>query len=104
MRRPLVASLALAAAAAVIPLASPAPAATGGVIIGGQPVDIAQSPWTVALSSRDRFGGTRAGQFCGGVVIGPTLVLTAAHCMGSVVLGGPPQRVRDLKVIAGRGT
>ncbi|MFE4549424.1 MULTISPECIES: S1 family peptidase [unclassified Streptomyces] len=102
MRRPLVAALALAAAAAVIPLASPAPAATGDVIIGGQPVDIAQSPWTVALSSRDRFGGTRAGQFCGGAAIAPTLVLTAAHCLGPLVLGGPPEKVRDLRIIAGR--
>lgn len=102
MRRPLVTALALAAAAAVIPLASPAPAATGDVIIGGQPVDIAQSPWTVALSSRDRFGGTRAGQFCGGAAIAPTLVLTAAHCLGPLVLGGPPEKVRDLRIIAGR--
>lgn len=103
MRRPLVAALALAAAAAVIPLASPAPAATGGVIIGGHSADIAQSPWTVALSSRDRFGGTRAGQFCGGAVIAPTLVLTAAHCMSPLVLGRSSHRVRDLKVIANRG-
>ncbi|MER7682711.1 serine protease [Streptomyces sp. NPDC096934] len=102
MRRPLVAALALAAAAAVIPLASPAPAATGDVIIGGQPVDIAESPWTVALSSRDRFGGTRAGQFCGGAAIAPTLVLTAAHCLGPLVLGGPPEKVRDLRIITGR--
>lgn len=56
MRRPFAPVLALAAAAALIPLAAPAPAATDDVIIGGHPVDIAQSPWTVALSSRDRFG------------------------------------------------
>ncbi|MCX5093420.1 serine protease [Streptomyces sp. NBC_00365] len=102
MRRPFAPVLALAAAAALIPLASPAPAATDDIIIGGHPVDIAQSPWTVALSSRDRFGGTRAGQFCGGVVIGPSRVLTAAHCLSPVVLGAPPQQIRDLKVIADR--
>lgn len=102
MRRPFAPVLALAAAAAVIPLASPAPAATDNIIIGGYPVDIAQSPWTVALSSRDRFGGTRAGQFCGGVVIGPSLVLTAAHCLSPLVLGASPQQIRDLKIITDR--
>ncbi|MFD8301973.1 S1 family peptidase [Streptomyces sp. NPDC059690] len=93
--------LALAAVATAIPLLSAAPA-PAGVVVGGFPVDISQGPWTVALSSRDRFGGTRAGQFCGGVAVGPTTVLTAAHCMGEEVLGAPPNRVRDLKVITGR--
>src|SRR5690349_11091081 len=101
MRRPFIRSLArplvLAAAATAIPLLSAAPA-PADVVVGGFPVDISQSPWTVALSSRDRFGGTRAGQFCGGVAIGRTTVLTAAHCMGENVLGAPPDRVRDLKV------
>ncbi|TWV57032.1 serine protease [Streptomyces misionensis] len=103
--RALIRPLVLAAAVAAIPLvgASPAsPAAVGGVVVGGFPIDVSQAPWTVALSSRDRFGGTRAGQFCGGVAIARTTVLTAAHCMGEDVLGGPPDRVRDLKVIAGR--
>jgi secreted trypsin-like serine protease len=72
------------------------------VVIGGFPVDASESPWTVALSSRDRFGGTRAGQFCGGVAVGRSTVLTAAHCLDEEVLGGPPGRVRDLRVIAGR--
>lgn len=103
MRRPFASMLALAATAAAIPLASPAPAAADSVVIGGFPVEISESPWTVALSSRDRFGGTRAGQFCGGVVISASKVLTAAHCLGSDVLGPPSRRVRDLKVIAGRG-
>ena len=50
----------------------------------------------MALSSRDRFGGTRAGQFCGGVVVGPTTVMTAAHCLSQDVLGEPPERGRAI--------
>ncbi|GGM09199.1 serine protease [Streptomyces fumigatiscleroticus] len=121
MRHPLARALARplvsAAMTAVIPLtstssvsASPAPAsvasasliASDGVVVGGFPVDVSDSPWTVALSSRDRFGGTRAGQFCGGVAVGRRTVLTAAHCMGEKVLGTPPEQVRDLRVVAGR--
>ncbi|MGW1726617.1 S1 family peptidase [Streptomyces sp. NPDC002306] len=92
----------LAAVAAAIPLVSTTPVAADSIVVGGFPVDVSSSPWTVAVSSRDRFGGTRAGQFCGGVAIGPTTVLTAAHCMGEEVLGAPPDRATDLKVIAGR--
>ncbi|WP_249924382.1 S1 family peptidase, partial [Streptomyces alboniger] len=92
-----------AAAAAALPLASPVPASADSVIVGGSPVKVSESPWVVALSSRDRFGGTRSGQFCGGVVTGSTTVLTAAHCMSEDVLGAPLDRVTDLKVIAGRG-
>ncbi|MCX4670517.1 serine protease [Streptomyces sp. NBC_01381] len=99
----LTAALALAAAAAALPLAAPAPAAADSVVIGGSPVDVADSPWMVALSSRDRFGGTRAGQFCGGVVVGRSTVLTAAHCLSEEVLGVPLRELGDLKVIAGRG-
>ncbi|MFF8654188.1 S1 family serine peptidase [Streptomyces huasconensis] len=107
MRRPFARSwtgvLATAAAAAALPLASPAPAVADSVVIGGSPVRIAESPWVVALASRDRFGGTRSGQFCGAVVVGPTTVLTAAHCVSEGVLGVPLSRVSDLKVIVGRG-
>ncbi|MER6125594.1 serine protease [Streptomyces sp. NPDC001795] len=101
MRRFFARALALSAAVALIPLASPV-TATADVVIGGFPVDISQSPWTVALSSRDRFGGTRAGQFCGGVAVDRSTVLTAAHCLSAAVLGGPPSRLRDLKVISNR--
>ncbi|MGW7415014.1 S1 family peptidase [Streptomyces sp. NPDC054863] len=107
MRRPITRSLtgalALTAAVVVAPLAVPGPAAADGVVIGGQTVRAADSPWAVAVSSRDRFGGTRAGQFCGGVVVAPTKVVTAAHCVGRDVLGVPLNEVRDLKIIAGRG-
>ncbi|MET9255269.1 serine protease [Streptomyces sp. NPDC003717] len=98
LARPLV----MAAAATAIPLVSAVPAAADSIVVGGFPVDVSESPWTVALSSRDRFGGSRAGQFCGGVAVGRTTVLTAAHCLREEVLGSPPDRVPDLKVIAGR--
>lgn len=100
--RALVRPLALMAAMTAIPLVSAAPAGADSVVVGGFPIDVSQAPWTVALASRDRFGGTRAGQFCGAVAVGRTTVLTAAHCMAEEVLGAPPNRMRDLKVIAGR--
>ncbi|MFE5241818.1 MULTISPECIES: S1 family peptidase [unclassified Streptomyces] len=100
--RALPAAFALAAAAAVIPIGSPSSAAADSIIVGGKPASVADSPWAVALSSRDRFGGIRAGQFCGGVAITPTKVLTAAHCLREDVLGSGVSEVRDLRIIAGR--
>jgi secreted trypsin-like serine protease len=106
MRHPIARALArplvLAAVTAAIPLASAAPVAADSIVVGGFPVDVSKAPWTVALSSRDRFGGTRAGQFCGGVAVDRTTVLTAAHCMGEDVLGAPPEQVSDFRVITGR--
>ncbi|MER5949983.1 serine protease [Streptomyces sp. NPDC001904] len=100
--RALSASLTVLTAAAVLSVSSAVPAAADGGIIGGRQVQVSDNPWTVALSSRDRFGGTRSGQFCGGVVVARTTVLTAAHCMSRSVLGVARGEVRDLKVIAGR--
>ncbi|MGP4000773.1 serine protease [Streptomyces sp. 8N706] len=101
--RVLVGALALASSAAVaLPLAVPTPAVADSVIIGGRTVAVAQSPWAVALASRDRFGSGRSGQFCGAVAIGRTKVLTAAHCMSREVLGTDRSAVHDLRVIAGR--
>ncbi|MFE1248856.1 serine protease [Streptomyces sp. NPDC058735] len=98
----LVRPLVLAAALSAVSAGSSVSVAADRGVIGGFPVEASDSPWTVALSSRDRFGRMRAGQFCGGVVIGRSTVLTAAHCMDEAVLGGPPQQVSDLRVIAGR--
>lgn len=44
-----------------------------GRIVGGAPIDISQAPWQVALL-------WNLSQFCGGSIIGPSWVLSAAHC------------------------
>ncbi|POX41059.1 serine protease [Streptomyces sp. Ru73] len=90
------------AAIAPAALGVPGPAAADSVIVGGRQVQASSSPWVVALASRDRFGDERSGQFCGGVLVGPSTVLTAAHCMGRDVLGASPDAVKDLRVIVGR--
>ncbi|WP_149180316.1 serine protease [Streptomyces sp. TRM49041] len=96
------AAAALIAAAVVAPLVAPAPATADSGVVGGQQTRVSEAPWVVALSSRDQFGRMRAGQFCGGVVIAPAKVATAAHCLREDVLGVHPSRLRDLKIIAGR--
>lgn len=48
-------------------------------IVGGQPAAAAAWPWQVALIRADR--SNTDGQFCGGSLISPSWVLTAAHCV-----------------------
>jgi secreted trypsin-like serine protease len=83
-------------------LAIPTTAAADGSVVGGTAVQASQSPWVVALASKDRFGGERSGQFCGGVLVGHATVVTAAHCLSKEVLGVPWQQVSDLRVVVGR--
>ncbi|MFD5428603.1 trypsin-like serine protease [Streptomyces sp. NPDC127084] len=61
-------------------------------IIGGKETTISAAPWMAQLYFQDSAGG---GYFCGGAVIAPTKVATAAHCVkgikwydtGTVVVG-----------------
>ncbi|MFG2831811.1 serine protease [Streptomyces sp. NPDC048434] len=83
-------------------LALPASAVADEAVIGGKPAPLSQSPWAVALASHERFGAQRSGQFCGGVLVGHSTVVTAAHCLSKEVLGVPWREVRDLRIVVGR--
>ncbi|MBF9073749.1 S1 family peptidase [Streptacidiphilus fuscans] len=86
---------------ASVPTALATPAIPAQAIVGGGPTTTAKDPWMVAVASRSVYGGTRSGQFCGGTLVAPNKVVTAAHCLYDEQT---MQRVDrpDLKVIVGR--
>ena len=90
--------LVLLAALPVALAVGPTPA---HAIVGGGPVSTGQYPWMVALASRSVYGDSRSGQFCGGTLVSPTKVVTAAHCLYDESTMEPADRP-DLKVIIGR--
>jgi secreted trypsin-like serine protease len=54
--------------------------ASPGSIVGGGPASFAAWPWSVAILSAYTSNRYDA-QFCGGTLIAPGVVLTAAHCL-----------------------
>jgi hypothetical protein len=91
-RRPAACSLVLATCA----LWAAATAAAAPKIIGGTTIEIQQAPWQVEIEQESR---GRTISSCGGSIIGPTQILTAAHCVFSIF--GSPASPSAMVVRAG---
>ena len=61
-------------------------------IVGGKPVTLKDNPWQIALVSA-RVPSNLVGQFCGGSIIAPRWVATAAHCVDR---GTEPKQIQIL--------
>ena len=86
-----ISTVGLAAALAL----SPAPS---GAIVGGTTVADGEMPWVAAIYNS---ASPEAGQFCGGSLVAPRVVVTAAHCITLLLddtLAQLPVDVLDLKV------
>jgi secreted trypsin-like serine protease len=77
------------------------PAQADRRIVGGWADSTVQHPWVVAVASRAQFGDARSGQFCGGTLVSPTKVVTAAHCFYDERTGRQTDRP-GLTVVVGR--
>ncbi|RJQ82848.1 serine protease [Pseudonocardiaceae bacterium YIM PH 21723] len=78
----------LIAACLLVPLLA-SPAGAEPRVVGGSRVSVATFPWVVYLAD------SNGSQFCGGTLVKPNKVLTAAHCTVNT-------RAAQIKVVAGR--
>lgn len=83
------AALATMGVTATVTTADPTPPDVQPMIIGGEETTTEENPFVVALTTPEGF------QFCGGTIVAPTKVVTAAHCTDG-------SSAADIRVVAGR--
>ncbi|MFJ8149947.1 S1 family peptidase [Streptomyces sp. NPDC096048] len=83
------AAAALATAAATALLAAPSAVAAPQPIVGGTTTTTSAYPFVMQITDASR------NQFCGGTLVSPTKVVTAAHCMVG-------ETTRSVRVVGGR--
>ncbi len=69
-------------------------------IVGGDPVEYGQYPFQAAILALPFGSDDYHRQFCGGSLVSPKVVVTAAHCLDFV--GPGALRLSDLRVVVGR--
>ena len=70
-------------------------------VVGGDATTIEQWPWQVAIATPPDGGSGFERQFCGGSLVAPTIVVTAAHCVYDFGDGGINLSPTCLEPLAG---
>ena len=74
----------------------------GGRVIGGKPAARGKWPWQVKIFAPDPEHRGRFGGHCGGSLIAPHWILTAAHCVTNGRSGRQDLFARDLLIVEGK--
>jgi len=78
------------------------PSAPSTMIVGGNSVPDGKYPFQVALLIESNGSNDYQREFCGGSLISPSHVLTAAHCVDFFGAGPEQLPLSELRVVAGR--